>query len=307
MTAVLDPRRKGMMTCSRMPKALDQSPWGTPETLMREMVREWHGAENEFTGNVATEWGERHESQAIAEYEMTTGQEVGYAGMAQMFIKHPHIDWLGGTPDGLVAGTDGMVEAYSPYRVRISHWRQHRSKEIQMRGLLEVTGADWCDFLIWYPEGLIPPSRIERDDAWFRNRGRDERSVLVRLTRFMDTFHKTIESEELSAPHLKPLVDVRTDTEYLEAEAYYNELLHVREGITRQIADGLDEMTRLAGDAERVRGQLGLLSRRSPGASVSYKNALAFYKPDADLKDFTTPAKGGFTWTYRRSGKKEET
>jgi len=308
MIGELDPRRRGMMTASRAAKALDESPYGGPDDLMREMVRQWFGDEAEFTGNVATEWGERHEAQGIAEYEMMSGQAVTHTGMDQLFRVHPDIDWLSCTLDGTV-GEDGLVEHIAPWRARYSHWNQHPAKEIQMRIQLEVCPErEWCDFLIWYPEGLVPPSRVMRDEAWFLKRGADDFSVLARLTRFMNTFQQIIASEERSAPYRAPLVDVRTDEEYLEAAAYHKELRYQRKAVDKQIAAAQAEMVRLAGDATKVRDPWGLLYQRKSSASVKWKAAFEKYAPhDADLIPFTTPAKGGPTWVYRSNDQKEGT
>jgi hypothetical protein len=300
--ADFNPERRGMMTASRAPKACNISPHGNSDTLMREMVREWHGLPSEFIPTPATRWGESHEANTVAEYEMLTGQVVYASGMEQVFVKHPHIDWLGGTPDGWI-GEDGLLEVKNPWRARYSHWNQRPDIELQIRILLEVTGRKWCDLAIWYVEGLMPPSRIEHDDTWLRFRGEQEASVLVQLTRFMDTFHQIVESEERSAPFLKPLVNVRTDERWVAAEDWHNELLFIRDTTDAQIESSLTELAALAGDETSVRGPRGLLSQRTSSGSISYKDALAKYAPDADLRPFTTAPKVAFIWAYRRNKK----
>ena len=60
--------RKGKLTGSNIGAALGVNPWKTPEDLIRQMVREYHGAESEFTGNIATEHGTLHEPLAILDY-----------------------------------------------------------------------------------------------------------------------------------------------------------------------------------------------------------------------------------------------
>jgi len=304
--SVLSPERVGKLTGSRVPKVLGLSSHGGPEDVLREMVREARGYSNEFTGNRATEWGERHESVAIAEYEMTTGQAVEHTGMEQIFVPHPHLSWAGVTLDGTV-GELGLVEAYAPFRLRINHWSQHPAKEAQMRFQLECCpDRTWCDFLVWYPEGLMPVSRVEHDPDWFRQRGGGEASVLVRLTRFMDRYHKTVESDELSAPYLAPLVDVRTDPEWTEAEDWLNELVFERERNDAAIEKARATLVQLAGKARSVKGRYGTLYRRPPSPTVRYKAAIEKYAPEADLAPFTTKPKGGPIWAYRRFDSKEE-
>ena len=62
------------------------------------MVREYHGYESEFIGNIATEHGNLHEPLAQMDYQVKTGNFVEECG----FIVHPVYDWLGASPDGLV-------------------------------------------------------------------------------------------------------------------------------------------------------------------------------------------------------------
>ena len=64
--------RKGKITGSRIAGILGVSPFQTPDSVMREMVREWHGLPPEFTGNIATRWGEDHEDDARRSYEGAT-------------------------------------------------------------------------------------------------------------------------------------------------------------------------------------------------------------------------------------------
>ena len=59
-------QRVGRITGSIAGGVLGLSPWQTPESILRQMVRAYHGAPSEFTGNPATEWGTKHERQAYA-------------------------------------------------------------------------------------------------------------------------------------------------------------------------------------------------------------------------------------------------
>jgi predicted phage-related endonuclease len=57
--------RVGKITASRVGAILGNSPYKTRDDVMREMVREALGAELEFTGNVATEYGTANEINAM--------------------------------------------------------------------------------------------------------------------------------------------------------------------------------------------------------------------------------------------------
>jgi len=54
-------QRKGRITGSVVGAALGVNPYMTPDALIRRLVRLWHGAESEFNGNIATEYGTLHE------------------------------------------------------------------------------------------------------------------------------------------------------------------------------------------------------------------------------------------------------
>ena len=94
------PLRKDLIAASRLPVVLVLSPYLTPNALMRQMVREHFGDSAEFTGDIATDWGHRHEEVAIAEYELTRGVLVHHSGGAQQTLVHPVLDFLAATPDG---------------------------------------------------------------------------------------------------------------------------------------------------------------------------------------------------------------
>jgi len=145
--------RRGRITASSVGAILGNSPNATRADVMRRMVREWHGAENEFTGNIATEYGQRNEAGALAEYMMDTGNKVEAVG----FITRE--DWAGASPDGLI-GADGLLEIKCPFGLRDAPSpvpfksladQQHYYDQVQFQ--LWVTGRDWCAFYQWAPKG----------------------------------------------------------------------------------------------------------------------------------------------------------
>ena len=56
--------RKGRVTGSMVGAILDIAPYMTRDQALRSMVRAYHGAPSEFTGNVATEYGNKNEEGA---------------------------------------------------------------------------------------------------------------------------------------------------------------------------------------------------------------------------------------------------
>jgi len=187
--------RKGKLTGSNVGAALGLNPWKKPEDLIRQMVREYHGAESEFTGNVATSHGTLHEPLALMDYLGKTGNLVEECG----FFVHPDYDWLGASPDGLV-GADGLVEVKCPFGLRNKKADELKFKTAedqphyfaQMQVEMACTGRAWCDFYQWTPNGDYL-ERVEYDANWF-----------AYITPILKAFYKLYLSELNNPAHLEP-------------------------------------------------------------------------------------------------------
>ena len=118
----------------------------------------------------AIKWGTQHESVALAAYEKMRGYNVKQTGLWLL----PN-GLLGASPDGMVYEGErlvGILEIKCPFSMRgIEHptdndfrkclpyyTSDHTLKEShdyyhQVQGELAATGAPWCDFFIWTPNG----------------------------------------------------------------------------------------------------------------------------------------------------------
>jgi len=191
--------RKGRITGSMVGAILDCAPYMTKEEALRSMVRSYHVAPSEFTGNIATEWGNTHEDGARWEYELGTGNQVDPA-----FFDTKE-DWLGASPDGYI-GDDGLVEIKCPFGIRKDPEpkfktiadQPHYYAQIQVQ--LYVTDRKWCDFWQWTPHG----TRLERvkiDHEWL-----NENLPVLRQ------FYAFYLSELDNPDHLEPLrKEINTD------------------------------------------------------------------------------------------------
>jgi len=273
----LSPLREGRITGSRIAAVLGASPYGTRDSVMRDMVRGHFGDATEFAGNIATEWGDEHEARAIVEYELAHGGAV-YA--AQQFVIHPVYPFLGVSPDGLV-GDDGMVEVKCPYRAAYSHISQRPDYEAQIRLQLACTGRQWCDFVVWRPDGMSV-SRV-LDDPWWLE------SVLPELTGFMSEYEATIADPDLAAPLRAPLVDERTDPDWRVASLDYLDALAVQRAAETVTADARARVLELA-DGKATRGAGVLVTRSERAGTVDWKAALGKYVPDADVEPYRKPS-----------------
>lgn len=273
MTTELDQRRKGRITGSRVAAVLGVSPYATRADVLREMVREWHGAPQEFTGNDATRYGQAHEAEAIAEYECSMGVLIHGA---QQLVAHPAYDWLAVTPDGLV-GDDGMIEVKCPYRGTYTSLDEAAHYRPQVQLQLTVTARDWCDFVVLQRDGRLHISREKRDDGWLLHN-------MPELEQFMADFADACTHPE---PHLADRE--RADADWHAAAIEWlaaNAALKYAEGVA---AKAREDLLALAGDAS-ARGCGVQVIRSERAGSVAYSKALKALAPDADLSEWTAPA-----------------
>lgn len=278
MTSQLSPLRQGRITASRMAAVIGVNKYQDSDAVLRDMVREHHGAPPEFTGNEATDWGNTHEDDAIGAYEVHAGVMV-HSG--QEIALHPVHDFLAATPDGFV-GDDGLVEVKCPFRARYTHWSEKPEYEAQIRLQLECTGRKWCDFVVWRQGQPIAVSRLDHDPDWLSTH-------LPALVEFIGRYRDTIASPELSASHLAPLVDVRADEEWqLAAWDYLDAQGHAARA-DEDLAAARDRLLALSG-GQPSKGCGVLVQRTERKGSIRYKDAIAQLGPDVDLELFRAPS-----------------
>lgn len=271
MTAVLSPERIGRITGSRVAAVLGISPYQSADDCLREMVRQAHGAPNEFTGNRATEWGNEHEADGVAAWEAQNGA-LNATGDDQLFVMHPDVDWLGVTPDG-VTDDWNVVEVKCPLWGGYTVWQDVPWYEAQARLAIECLDADWCDFVCWRPGGTVI-SRVERDPWWL------EQHMPV-LEAFHARYLEVVADPALYGPLCEPLKDVRTDVAWLDAAARYRECVALEKAAATNTAEAREALLALT-DRSAVGGGVSVNCTTRKG-TVAYKAALADLAPDADL------------------------
>ena len=190
----LSQKRKGRITGSMAGAILGLSPMMTTEGAMRAMVRSFHGAESEFIGNIATDWGHANEPLAIMDYLARTGELIEQCG----FVVHPVHGWLGATPDGYV-GLDTIAEIKCPYGIRNDNPPAFKTAAeqphylAQMQVEMACSGRELCHFYQWTPNGdTLEIVRIS--EAWIHEN-------IPKL----ESFYHQFLSELDNPAHLAPL------------------------------------------------------------------------------------------------------
>jgi putative phage-type endonuclease len=186
-------QRIGMITGSRVGAILGLSPYQKPEDVMRSMVREKFKAESEFTGNVATQWGNDHEAQAIGDFVMEMSIEVEDCG----FIVHPEHTWLGASPDGLTSD-GGILEVKCPYSQKIKTLAEQPHYYAQVQMEMYCSGRYHAWFVCW-TENKMAIERIDFCQEWINTN-------IVKLKMFHDYYMEIIEDKKLYSEYLEPLV-----------------------------------------------------------------------------------------------------
>ena len=154
-------QRRDKLTASNLGAALGQVGYVSRLTAYKRAA-----GTDDFEGNEATRWGVDNEDTAIAAYEAFAGVRVEPTGLWQ----HPSIEWLAGSPDGLV-GTDGVLEVKCPY------YQQHKGPHqtvpphyyLQLQTLLQCTGRAWCDYVCYCAHRGMSIHRATRDDMLFQD------------------------------------------------------------------------------------------------------------------------------------------
>lgn len=132
--------RKGKLTASMFGQAAGLGPGSRQQAWRRLMGLEV------FHGNEATDWGEKHEPIALEAYRVAYPSSlVGEVG----FVRHPDMDWLGGSPDFLIAD-EAVGEIKCPFNQQVYESVPHYYMA-QVQGQLEVTNRQWAHFVCWTP------------------------------------------------------------------------------------------------------------------------------------------------------------
>ena len=185
--------RQNRLTASDIAAALDIPPFASfsGSSRLELLNKKRFPDKNKFTGNEYTEWGVKHEPEAIALYE--TKRDVKVLDFGLMI--HPDIPWLGASPDGIT--TDGIcIEVKAPLTRQIEPGVVPHHYYPQVQCQLQVLGLQTAHFVQYRPKQLTWPQEevlditvVPRDDDWWAE-------VLPQLEKFRDDLHITDEEAE---------------------------------------------------------------------------------------------------------------
>lgn len=265
--------RKGRITASSVGAILGHAPYATRDDVMRRMVREYHGAEPEFEGNIATEYGTRNESGALTEYILETGNKVESVG----FVTRE--DWAGCSPDGLI-GEDGGLEIKCPFGLRkdvvpaFKPLKEQPHYYDQVQFSLWVTGRKWWHFYQWSPSGTML-ERVEVDELW-------QGFSLPNLRQFHAEYVDERKTPEIHLEPKRPIIDT---PEARRIMAEYEQICEALDRAEERKKELLSNMAVIAMDRNVVFAGRNLTKIEKAGA-IAYAKAVKALIPDADLEPY---------------------
>lgn len=265
--------RKGRVTASNVGAILGLSPFATRDDIMRQMVRSHFGAETEFTGNPATEWGKANEENAALDYTIEYGHKLTRA----YFVKHAN--WLGASSDYYV-DSNRLLEIKCPYGIKDDPepkfkaltQQPHYYAQIQIQLFCEK--REYCDFWQWTPHGQ-KLEWVKVDNHWLAEN-------LPVLEAFWEEFRQVASDPELAQKHLSPRVPEITTNRAHHLVAEYFELVEAEELANTRKKEILQEIVQLAGERPAMVAGRRLSKVEKEGA-ISYAKAVKELLPGADL------------------------
>jgi len=287
--------RKMRITGSRAAAILGCGKWKNADDVLREMVRQCHGSETEFQGNIATSYGKNHEDMAILCFMRRTGIFVEKCGF------YAYGDMLGASPDGLTSD-GGIIEVKVPYGKRdginpLDSIKDQPHYAVQVQMELLCTGRPFAYFVQYVvpTDGVDEAMQVERVDADPDFYSKHEATFAAFLER--------VKSELNNPAHLAPLRAVKEADD--DIEDVISELDKVTERIKTDGVRKAELMQKLidfaGGKNAEIMGRK--LTKAKDGVSVSYADAVKELLPGQDLAKWSKPKVGGWTFSAAKKDK----
>ena len=261
--------RVGLITGSRAGALLGLSPFQSKDDVIRSMVREYHGADTEFNGNIATSFGNKFEQTAVSFFELEKDVDVSPAGFC---IKEG--DVFGASPDGFVSDGRGL-EVKVPYagiKKTLSE-QPHYYAQIQL--CMYCSGLKEWHFWQFDPRASQGQHEIVKWDPNWADHALPE----------LRQAHAFYLSELDNPDHLAPLrIEINTQEACLLV-AEMDEMKDARDRADERMKEIVERLVDMTGGKDAlVDGRL--LTKVQKAGAVSYAKALKAIAPKADLEPY---------------------
>lgn len=274
--------RKNRLTGSQAGAALGFSPWQKPADVIRAMVREYHGAESEFSAQIPADHGNRHERAAMLCFMRVTGLHVDDCGF------FPYEDWSGASPDGITSD-DEILELKCPFGLRHKKEAQFKTLKAQPHYYAQVqmemlaAGKTKAYFFQYVPPigDVFSPDYTEEQYS-LEAHELDAEWLELNIPKLKEFYHLYL-SERDNKEHLEPLRKV-IETEH--AQRIIDRIAEIDEATANLKEERESHMKSLIEIAENEDALIcgHKLTKVTRAGSVSYAKAIKELAPDADLE-----------------------
>lgn len=264
-------KRVGKVTASRAGAILGLAPYQSRAAVLRAMVREALGAQEEMGDNPALAYGAYNEAGAFIEFQMESGLKCKPAP----FLIYE--DWLGASPDGYTSD-GGLVEIKCPFGKRKEEnpvflpIEEQPHYYAQMQVQMHVARQPHCWFYQW-AVNFAKAEKVLYDPDWINEN-------LPALKQFHAEF-----LDELANNAEEHLAPKRVTIDTIEARKMveeWDDLNERLEQIAERKKDLLADMVKLSGEKNAdLAGRKLTLTKRE--GAISYAKAVKELAPKADL------------------------
>jgi putative phage-type endonuclease len=280
--------RIGRVTGSRVGAILGFSPFSKGSgDVMRDMIRATCGAPSEFMGNIATEYGNRNEAEALEFFKLETGFAVEEVGL----VVHPLHAWLAASPDGLI-GDDAVLEIKCPFGQRnknppefksiFDNDLRHYYAQIQIE--MFCTERTVCFFYQWAPAGQ-QLEIVDADPQWIADYFDD-------LQSFYDDYLEELKDPEMYLDPVGPppkLQNLTLSDRYRAAKVDFEQAKH-------ELEIAKEALVEFAHGEKIECDGLKIYPTERQG-SIAYAKVVKDLLPDADLEPYR--GEPSISWTVK--------
>ena len=279
--------RIGKVTASRAGAILGVDKRMSRDDIMRQMVREYHGAEDEVSDFVRSimDHGKQSEEEALSAIQSALGVFIDPSG----FILHPKIDWIGCSPDGLIGEDEGVeVKCPTKNRKNLDDVLEDEGYRCQCLMSLLVTGREKWTLFVYRDRGIRQKVFLREEAERWLSENVDE------LNRFYREYLDTVSCPDLSKPHLEPLEVGREDVAWSEAASKYLKAMDDLAAAKANASVAKQELVDLS-DGRKSRGSGVLVYPDTGRKSTNYARAVQ----DAGLDVSGYQTEGSPSWIVK--------
>lgn len=256
------------------------------DTVLRDMVREYHGAPSEYVANVAAEYNDDNRATAMQQFE---NRFKMIPRMADPKKQHKIMNVHPTLIDSEKRGSTGLLFVRTPFGQRSAvskdgfktlEYQPHMFAQMQIE--MHLSGLSWGIFYQWAP--LADTFELVELEPGFIE------GVLPQL----ESFYEHYKAETKNPLHLEPPRKIIDNEKYRKLLDEYDELLVAQTNAEARMAEIKEVLVHASMDRSSIIcGRM--VTRTESKGSISYATAIKKLLPSADLEPYR--GKPSVKWT----------